>query len=85
MTNKNLSPCPCCKYITIPNNGDALGYICPVCFWEIDLFITSDDEKSDQNNGLTLIEARVNYKEFGAVTLECKEHCREPKRDEYPK
>ena len=35
------SKCPCCGYLTIPNNGDALGYICPVCMWEIDLFIKS--------------------------------------------
>lgn len=32
---------PCFGYLTIPNNGDALGYICPVCMWEIDLFIKS--------------------------------------------
>ncbi|MBR6748421.1 MAG: hypothetical protein IKM07_05730 [Clostridia bacterium] len=31
------SPCPCCGEITIPNGGDALAYICPVCLWEIDL------------------------------------------------
>lgn len=23
-------PCPCCRYITIPNKGDALAYICSV-------------------------------------------------------
>ncbi|WP_363290407.1 CPCC family cysteine-rich protein [Clostridium sp.] len=48
------SPYPCCRYITIPNKGDALAYICPVCCWEIDL-----------NNGLRLKEARYNYKVFG--------------------
>ena len=25
------SECPCCGYITIPNKGDAISYICPVC------------------------------------------------------
>jgi len=60
------SPCPCCGYITIPNHGDALAYICPVCFWEKDLFIKSENEPSDQNHGLTLIEAKKNYTTFGA-------------------
>lgn len=77
-------PCLCCEFITIPNNGDALTYICPVCFWEIDLFIQSDDEASDQNHGLTLLDARKNYKRFGAVLLSLKEHCRQPREYEYP-
>lgn len=60
------SPCPCCLNLTIPNKGDALAFICPVCMWEIDLFINSDNEISDLNHGLTLNEARENYKRFGA-------------------
>lgn len=74
------SPCPCCGFITIPNNGDALAYICPVCCWEIDLFIQGDNEVSDQNNGLTLLEARINFQQFGAVLQHLKKHCRQPKR-----
>ena len=76
------SKCPCCGYLTIPNNGDALGYICPVCMWEIDLFIKSDDEPSDLNNGLSLKEARKNFKQFGAVLQNLKQYCREPKEYE---
>lgn len=77
------SKCPCCGYLTIPNKGDANAYICPVCMWEIDLFIKSDDESSDLNNGLSLKEATKNYKEFGAVLQRLKEYCREPKEYEY--
>lgn len=77
--------CPCCGYITIPNKGDALAYVFPVCFWEIDLFIKSEKEPSDLNHDLTLIEARENYKRFGAVKSYLKEHCREPGQNEYPK
>lgn len=61
------SPCPCCGYITIPNKGDAIAYICPVCMWEIDLFIQYDDDASDLNHGLSLKKARENYKKFGAI------------------
>ena len=71
------SPCPCCGCITIPNGGDALAYICPVCFWEIDLFICSE-----QNHGLTLEEARKNYQTCGASLPRRKKHCREPKENE---
>ena len=77
-------PCPCCQNITIPNHGDALAYICPVCFWEIDSFLRSDTEPSDQNHGLTLRQARENYRTFGAVLPDLKQHCRPPKPWELP-
>ena len=35
--------------------NDDCGYICPVCFWENDPFIASDNEPSDSNHGLSLI------------------------------
>jgi len=82
---KGDAPCPCCGNITIPNHGDALAYICPVCFWEIDLFIQSDDEPSDQNHGMTLTEARANYRAFGAVQERLKPYCREPEKTEISK
>ena len=78
------APCPCCGYITIPNGGDALAYICPVCLWEIDLFITSDDEPSDQNHGLTLMQARANYRTCGAVLPSLKKYGRVPREEEIP-
>ncbi len=46
---------------------EALAYICPVCFCEIDLFITCEDEPSDQNHGLTLLEAKNNYIRLGRM------------------
>lgn len=78
-------PCPCCGYITIPNQGDAVAYICPICFWEIDLFINSESEPSDQNNGLTLKQARDNFAAFGAVSPWLKQCCRAAKAEEIPK
>ena len=79
---KGDSKCTCCGYLTIPNKGDALAYICPVCMWEIDLFIKSDHEASDLNKGLSLKEARENYQKFGAVLENLKEYCREPREYE---
>ena len=68
--------CPCCGNKTIPNHGDALAYICPICFWEIDLFIKSENEPSDQNHGLTLVEARQKYKRYGTVLPHLKKYCK---------
>ena len=46
-------PCPCCGYLTYPvPREDAIAYICPVCFWENDVFVTSVDEPSDENHGI---------------------------------
>ena len=44
-------PMPCCGYFTynVPANEDC-GYICPVCFWENDPFIASDNEPSDSKS-----------------------------------
>lgn len=77
MDEKHCIPCPCCGYRTIPDN-DAMAFICPVCMWEIDVFISSDNEKSDENHGLTLSQARENYKQYGAVLPRLKKYTREP-------
>ena len=77
-------PCPCCGYKTLPvPEQEALCYICPVCLWEVDLFIASPDEPSDLNHGLTLRQARGNVRRFGAVRKELKKFCRCPWPAEY--
>ena len=54
--------CLCCGCYTLPvPPEDAIAYICPVCFWENDVFIKSDDEPSDENRGMTLNQARTKY------------------------
>ena len=55
--------CLCCGLETLPvPPEEAIAFICPVCWWENDVFIKSDDEPSDENKGITLNEARANYK-----------------------
>ena len=58
------------------------GYICPVCFWENDPFITSDNEPSDSNHGTTLKEAKSNFLQFGACVKEMLRYVRPPRDDE---
>lgn len=70
MKSKRKKTCPCCGNLTIATDNKNLihpGTICPVCYWEIDPFINNDNERSDQNSGLTLAQARLNYKTFGAA------------------
>ena len=58
--------------------------ICPVCFWENDVFVTSDDEPSDENHGISLRTAQENYRSFGACARTMLRYVREPKPEEIP-
>ncbi len=79
-------PCPCCGCITLPvPEKEALAYICPVCLWEVDTFIQHENEPSDQNHGLTLAQARANYRAIGAVRKDLLQYCRPPKPEELAK
>lgn len=63
LPDRPSEPCPCCG-ADIPENPSP-GYICPMCWWEIDYFTADEDEPSDQNHGLSLAEARLNFRTFG--------------------
>lgn len=82
--NGYYTACPCCRNITIPNFGDAMAFICPVCYWEIDPFCDSPFEESDLNNGLTIIEAQENYQKYQAVLPRLYQYVRRPKIYELP-
>lgn len=59
--------CPCCRFITLQESA---GFdICPVCYWEDDGQGDQDagDVRGGPNGGLSLEEARANYRRFGAV------------------
>lgn len=59
--------CKCCGSYTLPAPSDsAIAFICPVCYWENDVFLRSENVPSDENHGMTLIEAQKNYLEYGA-------------------
>ena len=62
--------CLCCGNKTLPVPAeDAIAYICPVCWWENDVFIHSADEPSDENHGMTLFQAQENYKKHGTSDI----------------
>ena len=76
-------PCPCCGYYTynVPSEEDC-SYICPVCFLENDPFLSSEEEASDCNHGISLKDARLNYQKYGACDKEMLSYVRSPKDDE---
>lgn len=67
--------CLCCGNDTLPVPAEeALAYICPVCWWENDVFVNSPDEPSDENHGMTLLEARENYIKYGICDISSRLH-----------
>jgi hypothetical protein len=74
--------CPCCGCRTLSERG---GYdICPVCFWEDDGQDESDADtvRGGPNGSLSLTQARVNYKSFGACEERFKGDVRPPLPEE---
>lgn len=78
--------CLCCGYKTLPKSVEhSTAFICPVCFWENDVFmrnIYDIKEKSDSNRGLTLEQARDNFQKYGACDKEFMNRVRKPNKDE---
>lgn len=59
-------PCPCCGCLTFPvPKEEAIAYICPVCFWENDVFDPDEDAPSDENRGMTLAAGPGKLPEMG--------------------
>lgn len=78
-------PCPCCGYLTFPvPREEAIAYICPVCFWENDVFDPGEDDPSDENGGMTLREGRENFLSCGAVQPDLAKYVRPPRPGERP-
>ena len=78
-------PCPCCGCLTFPvPKEEAMAYICPVCFWENDVFDPGEDAPSDENRGMTLRQGRENYRRWGAVRQDLVPFARPPRPEELP-
>jgi hypothetical protein len=74
--------CPCCKFKTLHGRGQ--DEICKVCFWHDD---GQDEEEADQirggpNYSLSLRQAQINFRRFGAVEERHRTHVRPPLPDE---
>jgi hypothetical protein len=79
---KKTYRCSCCGYLTLFGRG---GFeICPVCFWEDDGQDDHDaeDVRGGPNGNLSLAEARMNFKAFGATDRKFLNSVRAPGEDE---
>ncbi len=79
--------CVCCGYDTLPKEPkECVGYICPVCLWENDVFMNNMfdlDEKSDCNNGMTLYQARENFKKYNVCNKKFISEVRKAKPEKF--
>lgn len=82
--SQNYYPCPCCGFLTIGEEPPGTFEICDVCGWEDDNVQFNDPEYSGGANGLSLNQARENFKSFGACSQEKKQYARPPESDEVP-
>ena len=74
--------CPCCKFKTLCGRGH--DEICPVCFWEDDGQDEHDAEevRGGPNHDLSLRQAQINFRQYGAVEESMVQHVRKPQPDE---
>ena len=78
---QNVENCIICGYRTLPARN--WHDICDVCFWEdIDDHEGDPNKPSMWNSGLTINEARRNYKIFKAVSADFLDYVREPREEE---
>jgi Cysteine-rich CPCC len=78
-----LHQCPCYDYFTLEERRS--WDICPVCYWEDDGHdLSSLDEPSGCNHGLTLRQGRENFQRLGACEPEVVEYvCSAEERGRY--
>ncbi len=76
--------CPCCGFFTLKEEPPGTYRICPVCYWEDDFLQFEDPSRRGGANGISLEEARRNFRAFGWAKEHCKEYVRAPHKDEYP-
>ena len=75
--------CPCCGNYSIEDRGEEVVVdICPICFWQFDIVGHEKETISIGPNKVSLIEARENYKDFGASEARFIEYVRKPESDE---
>ena len=77
-------PCVCCSFLTRfePSNGDY--DICPVCFWEDDPVQNDSPNIKGGANKVSLNQARINFKRYGAMEQRFVKNVRAPYESEYP-
>lgn len=80
----NRFPCPCCGYLTLDQEPPGTFQICEVCNWEDDNVQYEATSFEGGANKESLIQARMNFKTFGASSREHLSAVRRPLPNEIP-
>lgn len=76
--------CKCCGYYTLVGTEEDIAWdICPVCFWENDVFEENPKAYSGANHE-TLEQGRENYRKYAACDLRSVNSVRLPLPQELP-
>lgn len=71
-------PCPCCGYLTLPDEPPGTVFICPVCGWEDDNLQFDDVNLQAGANRVSLKQAQANYRRFSKSDLDRRGDVRPP-------
>jgi hypothetical protein len=82
---KKKYECPCCGYLTLEEEPPGTFEICSVCFWEDDDVQFYDHDYKGGANGVSLNQARANYRRFGAIDEGSIPFVRKPRESEKKK
>jgi len=74
--------CSCCGYHTLETKADNTFQICPVCYWEDDGIQLHDIDYIGGANNVSLREAKMNFKKYGAIEKRFTEVVRPPLKEE---
>jgi hypothetical protein len=74
--------CPCCGYYTLQEGRSNSFDICRVCFWEDDGVQFHDPDYEGGANGVSLNQARENFKKFGACDEWSRSSVTKPTKEE---
>ena len=77
-------PCPCCGFLTLSEPPPGTFVICPVCGWEDDSVQFYDPQYACGANAVSLEQARLNFRAFGASMAEDVSRVRRPNQEEIP-
>ncbi len=59
-------PCPCCGYLTYDYEPNGTFDICDICGWEVDDYQAKYPDSNGGANKVSLNQARLNFKMYGA-------------------
>ncbi len=68
--NTTRYACTCCGFLTLSEEPPGTFAICPVCYWEDDDVQFNNPMYGAGANAVSLIEARKNFHQYGAVLAE---------------